>query len=73
MSNEIQSIATNNYILATQQEVSHDNTLSGTGMADSPLGVILSATNDANVNNIVVTAALPDTPDANTLYLIPEA
>ena len=69
---EINAIATNNYLLATQQEVSHDNTLSGNGTVDSPLGVVLSATNDANVNNIVVTAALPDTPDANTLYLIPE-
>ena len=68
-----ESIWNNNYILATQQEVSHDNTLSGTGMTASPLGVILSATNDANVNNIVVTASLPATPDANTLYLIPEA
>ena len=73
MSEQIQSIAQNNYILATQQEVSHDNTLSGNGTVDSPLRVILSATNDANVNNIVVTASLPDTPDANTLYLIPEA
>lgn len=52
--------------------VNHDNTLSGNGTVDSPLGVILSATNDANVNNIVVTASLPSTPDANTLYLIPE-
>jgi len=33
----------------------------------------LSSLNDANVNNIVVTAGLPSTPDANTLYLIPEA
>lgn len=39
MSEPIQSIATNNYILATQQEVSHDNTLSGNGTVDSPLGV----------------------------------
>lgn len=37
---EIQSIAQNNYILATQQEVSHDNTLSGNGTVDSPLGVV---------------------------------
>ena len=73
MSEPIQSIAQNNYILATPQEVSHDNTLSGNGTVDSPLGVILSATNDANVNNIVVTASLPSTPDANTLYFIPEA
>ena len=72
MSEPIKSIAQNNYILSTQQEVSHDNTLSGIGTVDSPLGVILSATNDANVNNIIVTASLPSTPDANTLYLIPE-
>lgn len=39
MANEIQSIAQNNYILSTQQEVSHDNTLSGNGTVDSPLGV----------------------------------
>ena len=40
MANEIESISQNNYILATQQEVSHDNTLSGTGTVDSPLGVV---------------------------------
>lgn len=40
---EIQAIATNNYLLATQQEVSHDATLSGNGMADSPLGLASSA------------------------------
>lgn len=33
----------------------------------------LSSLNTAAVNNIVVTASLPSTPDANTLYLIPEA
>ena len=32
----------------------------------------LSALNDASANNIVLTASLPATPDANTLYLIPE-
>lgn len=36
---EINAIATNNYLLATQQEVSHDNTLSGNGTSASPLGV----------------------------------
>jgi hypothetical protein len=36
-------------------------------------GVNLSSLNDAGVNNIVYTASLPATPDANTLYLIPEA
>ena len=40
MSEPIQSIAQNNYILATQKEVSHDNTLSGNGTVDSPLGVV---------------------------------
>ena len=40
MSEPIQSIAQNNYILATQQEISHDNTLSGNGTVDSPLGVV---------------------------------
>lgn len=39
MSEPIQSIATNNYLLAAQQEVSHDNTLSGNGTVDSPLGL----------------------------------
>lgn len=39
MSEPIQSIAQNNYILATQQEVSHDNTLSGTGLANDVLGL----------------------------------
>ena len=33
----------------------------------------LSSLNTSNVNNIIVTASLPSTPDANTLYLIPEA
>lgn len=40
MSEPIQAIATNNYLLATQPEVSHDNTLSGNGTVDSPLGVV---------------------------------
>jgi hypothetical protein len=37
---DIQSISQGNYILATQQEVSHDNTLSGNGTSASPLGVV---------------------------------
>lgn len=40
MSEEIQAISQGNYILATQQEVSHDNSLSGNGTVDSPLGVV---------------------------------
>jgi len=39
---DIQSISQGNYILATQQEVSHDNTLSGNGTSASPLGVVPS-------------------------------
>lgn len=39
MSEPIQAIATNNYLLATQQEVSHDSTLSGNGTSASPLGL----------------------------------
>lgn len=36
----IRTIAQGNYILGTQQEVSHDNTLSGNGTSTSPLGVV---------------------------------
>ena len=39
MSDEIQAISQGNYILATQQ-VSHDNTLSGNGTVERPLGVV---------------------------------
>ena len=39
MSEPIQSISQGNYILATQKEVSHDNTLSGNGTVDSPIGL----------------------------------
>ena len=40
MSEPIQAISQGNYILATQQEVSHDNSLSGNGTVESPLGVV---------------------------------
>ena len=44
MSEPIQSIAQNNYILATKQEVvSHDNTLSGNGTVDSRYLVVKKA------------------------------
>lgn len=39
MANEIEAIATNNYVLATQQAVTHDNSMSGNGTVDSPLGL----------------------------------
>ena len=43
MSDPIRSISQNNYILATQREVSHDNTLTGNGTPESPLGVANSS------------------------------
>lgn len=39
MSDPIRSISQNNFILADQKEVSHDNTLSGNGTEESPLGL----------------------------------
>ena len=65
---EINTIATNNYLLATQQEASHDNTLSGNGTSASPLGVasgyiqMLSVNQPltANVVNYTATASVPD-------------
>lgn len=68
MSEPIQSISQGNYILATQQEVSHDNTLSGNGTVDSPLGVnneyikLLSVRQPltATVQNYIATASIPD-------------
>ena len=39
MSDPIRSISQNNYLLATQQAVSHDNTLTGDGTVESPLSV----------------------------------
>ena len=68
MSEPIKSIAQNNYILATPQEVSHDNTLSGNGTVDSPLGVVSEYIKMLSVNqpftasnqNYVATASAPD-------------
>ena len=68
MSEPIQSISQGNYILATQQEVSHDNTLSGNGTSASPLGVdsdyikLLSVNQPftANSDNYVATATIPE-------------
>ena len=39
MSDPIRSISQNNFILSDQKEVSHDNTLSGNGTEESPLGL----------------------------------
>ena len=65
---EIQSIAQNNYILSPPQEVAHDNTLSGNGTVNSPLGVnsgyiqMLSVRQPltAFVQNYTATASVPD-------------
>lgn len=57
MSDSIQAIATNNYVLATQQAVTHDNSMSGNGTVDSPLGVVpgynetVLFTSDSGVQN----------------------
>lgn len=57
MSDPIRSISQNNFILADQKEVRHDNTLSGNGTEDSPLGVsdfkwqdVTSEFNPRNIN-----------------------
>ena len=39
MSDPIRSISQNNFLLADQKEVSHDNTLRGNGTEESPLGL----------------------------------
>lgn len=56
MSDPIRSISQNNYLLAAQQEVSHDNTLTGNGTEASPLGVsedvMLSSKLDVTNNKI---------------------
>ena len=57
MSDEIQAIAQNNYILSTQQEVSHDNTLSGNGTVDSPLGLNETVLYKFTGSNILATSA----------------
>lgn len=46
MSEPIQSISQGDYILVTQQEVSHDSSLSGNGTVDSPLGVVFTFTDN---------------------------
>ena len=71
MSEPIQSIAQNNYILATQQEVSHDNSLSGNGTVDSPLGVsgvIYSGV--GTTGNTVITSKVNSSIGVNYCYAI---
>ena len=63
MANEIQSIAQGNYILSTQQEVAHDNTLSGNGTVESPLGVV------PGYNETVLYSNLTDRPTTVGSYI----
>jgi len=58
MSDPIRSISQNNFILADQKEVSHDNTLSGNGTPESPLGLnetVLFRSDSGVQNNITLT------------------
>lgn len=57
MSDEIQSISQGNYVLATQQAVTHDNTLSGDGTTDSPLGVNETVLWEGTLGAVGVTSA----------------
>ena len=60
MSDPIRSISQNNFLLAAQQEVSHDNTLSGNGTEASPLGVNVGnwteVTNDITASSSLIQA-----------------
>ena len=68
MADTVQSISQGNYILATQQEVSHDNTLSGNGTVDSPLGVVPGYNEtvlfDGNITATNSTGALSEPPSS---------
>lgn len=55
-----------------QQEVSHDNTLSGNGTEGSHLGVIVGALYTAGITDVQVVNSLPGTTTNTVLYLIPE-
>ena len=59
MSEPIQSIAQNNYILATQKEVSHDSSLSGNGTVDSPLSVVPGYNETVLYSGTISTGAAP--------------
>jgi hypothetical protein len=67
MSDPIRSISQNNFILADQKEVSHDNTLTGNGTPESPLGVNgeyiqmlrVNKAHTSTVDSYQVTATVP--------------
>ena len=73
MSNTIRSISQNNYLLATQQEVSHDNKLTGNGTPESPLSVVAEALYTAGITDVEYVNELPASPTSGVLYLIPES
>lgn len=73
MSDPIRSISQNNYILATQQEVSHDSTLTGNGTEDSPLSVFTEALYTAGISDVEYVNELPSSATSGVLYLIPES
>lgn len=60
MSDPIRSISQNNFILADQKEVSHDNTLSGNGTEASPLGVNVGSVGSQLVISTVENVAFLD-------------
>lgn len=60
------------YILANGA-VSANAPISGDGSNSQPLGLDKSSLYDANIQNVVITASLPQDPDPNTVYMIPEA
>jgi hypothetical protein len=70
----IQTISQGNYILATQPEVSHDNTLSGNGTVDSPLGlnetVIYSSTSAVPSGQSFTLSESPTNFDSVKFYCI---
>lgn len=68
---EINAIATNNYLLAAQQEVSHDNSLSGNGTVDSPLGVSrILYSGVGSTGNTVLTSKVHSSLGVNYCYAI---
>lgn len=73
MSDPIRSISQNNYILATQQEVSHDNTLTGNGTEESPLSVVAEALYSAGIIDVEYVNELPASATSGVLYLIQES
>lgn len=62
MSDPIRSISQNNFLLADQKEVSHDNTLSGNGTEESPLGLNETVLFEVTGTQGVSTCTLSESP-----------